>query len=127
MKSTSKHQWRLAMGAIGMVAALMAGCASVPPPTEQLAVSKAAVENAVAAGGPEFAPTEMRTAQEKMDSANKAMAAKEYERAQWMAEQAQVDAQLAGSKARAAKAQKASLASQEDSRVLREELNRKSK
>ena len=127
MKSISNYQWRLAMGAIGIAAALLAGCATVPPPTEQLAVSKAAVANAVDAGGPEFAPTEMRTAQEKLDSANKAMAAQEYERAQWMAEQAQVDAQLAGSKARAAKAQKASLATQDDSRVLREELNRISK
>jgi len=75
MKSTSNYQRRLAMGAIGIAAALMAGCATVPPPTEQLAVSKAAVANAVAAGGPEFAQTEMRTAQEKLDSANKAMAA----------------------------------------------------
>ena len=127
MKSISNYQWRLAMGAVGIAAALMAGCATVPPPTEQIAVAKVAVANAVDAGAPEFAPAEMRIAQEKLDSANKAMAEKEYERAQWMAEQAQVDAQLAGSKARAAKAQKASLASQEDSRVLREELNRKSK
>jgi septal ring factor EnvC (AmiA/AmiB activator) len=127
MKSTLNYQWRLAVGAIGIAAALMAGCATVPPPTEQLAVSKAAMANAVAAGGPEFAPMEMRTAQEKMDSANQAMAAKEYERAQWMAEQAQVDAQLAASKAQAAKAQKAVLAAQEDSRVLREELDRKNK
>ena len=127
MKSISNYQWRRAMSGLGIAAALMTGCASVPAPTEQLAVSKAAVANAVAAGGPEFAPTEMRIAQEKLDRANQAMAAKEYERAQWMAEQAQVDAQLAGSKARAAKAQKAAFATQEDSRVLREELDRKRK
>jgi hypothetical protein len=105
----------------------MAGCASVPAPTEQLAVSKAAVANAVGAGGTEFAPAEMRTAQEKLDRANQAMAAKDYERARWLAEQAQVDAQLAVAKARSAKAQKAAYALQEDSRVLREELNRKSR
>jgi hypothetical protein len=55
------------------------------------------------------------------------MAAKDYDRARSLAEQAQVDAQLAGSKARSAKAQKAALAVQDDSRALREELDRKSK
>jgi len=127
MTSIPNYRWPRAMSALAVAAALMAGCATTPPPTEQLAVSKAAVANAVDAGGPEFAPAEMKTAQEKMDRANQAMTAKEYERAQWMAEQAQVDAQLATSKARAAKAQRAALAVQEDGRVLREELDRKNK
>jgi len=127
MKNVSKYQWCRAISGIGLAAAVMAmaGCASVPAPTEQIAVSKAAVANAVGAGGPEFAPAEMRTAQEKLDGANKAMAAKNYESARWLAEQAQVDAQLAVTKARSAKAQKAAFALQEDNRVLREELDRK--
>jgi hypothetical protein len=127
MKNVSKYQWYRAVGGIGLAAAIVAGCASVPAPTEQIAVSKAAVANAVGAGGPEFAPAEMRAAQDKLDRANQAMAAKDYERARWLAEEAQVDAQLAVTKARSAKAQKAAYALQEDSRVLREELNRKSK
>jgi len=129
MKNVSKYQWCRAISGIGLAAAVMAmaGCASVPAPTEQLAVSKAAVANAVGAGGTEFAPAEMRTAQEKLDRANQAMAAKDYERARWLAEESQVDAQLAVTKARSAKAQKAAYALQEDSRVLREELNRKSR
>jgi hypothetical protein len=127
MKNVSNYQWCRAISGIGLAAAVMAGCASVPAPTEQIAVSKAAVANAVDAGGPEFASAEMRTAQEKLDRANQAMAAQDYERARWLAEQAQVDAQLAAAKARSAKAQKAAYALQEDSRVLREELNRKSK
>jgi len=126
MKNISKYQWRRAMGAIGL-AAVMAGCASAPPPTDQLAVSKAAVANAVDAGGIEFAPAEMRIAQEKMDRADQAMATKDYERAQALAEQAQVDAQLATTKARSVKAQRAAWAVQEDGRALREELDRKSK
>ena len=127
MKNVSKYQWCRAISGIGLAAAVMAmaGCASVPAPTEQLAVSKAAVANAVGAGGTGFAPAEMRTAQEKLDRANQAMAAKDYERARWLAEQAQVDAQLAVTKARSAKAQKAAYALQEDNRVLREELDRK--
>jgi Domain of unknown function (DUF4398) len=105
----------------------MAGCASTPAPTEQVAVSTAAVAHAVSAGGTESAPTEMRTAREKLDRANVAMAAKDYDRARWLAEEAQVDAQLAETKARSTKAQKAADELQEDSRVLREEINRKSK
>jgi hypothetical protein len=127
MKRISMYRWYRVMGGAGLAAAVMAGCASVPAPTEQLAVSKAAVANAVDAGGPELAPVEMRTAQEKLDRATQAMAAKDYDRARSLAEQAQVDAQLAGSKARSAKAQKAALAVQDDSRALREELDRKSK
>lgn len=106
----------------------LTGCASSPPaPTEQMAVSTAAVAQAVSAGAPELAPTEMRTAREKLDRANVAMGAKDYEQARLLAEQAQVDAQLAVTKARSSKAQKAAAALQEDSRVLREEINRKAK
>jgi hypothetical protein len=104
----------------------MAGCASTPAPTEQVAVSTAAVAHAVSAGGTESAPTEMRTAREKLDRANVAMAAKDYDRARSLAEEAQVDAQLAETKAHSTKAQKAADELQEDSRVLREEINRRS-
>ena len=127
MTNISKYQWYRTVSGIAFAAVIVAGCASVPAPTEQIAVSKAAVANAVGAGGPEFAPAEMRTAQDKLDRANQAMAAKDYERARWLAEESQVDAQLAVTKARSAKAQRAAYAVQEDSRVLREELNRKSK
>ena len=127
MKKVSKYQWCLAISGIGLAAAVMAGCAGVPAPTEQIAVSKAAVANAAGAGGPEFASVEMRAAQEKLNGADQAMAAQDYERARWLAEQAQIDAQLAVAKARSAKARQAANALQEDSRVLREELNRKNK
>jgi hypothetical protein len=128
MKRISKFNWqRAAIGAIGVTAALVAGCASVPAPNEQMAVSKAAVAQAVGAGASEFAAPELRSAQDKMDGANKAMSAEKYESARWLAEQAQVDAELAVSKTRAAKAQNAAYAVQEDGRVLKDELNRKSK
>ncbi|HVK55522.1 MAG TPA: DUF4398 domain-containing protein [Burkholderiales bacterium] len=105
----------------------VASCASIPPPNEQIAVSTAAVANAAGAGGAELAPVEMKTAREKLDRAKLAMTAQDYDRAQSLAEEAQVDAQLAGTKARSIKAQKAADELQESSRVLREELNRKSK
>jgi len=104
----------------------LAACAAPPPaPTEQLAVSKATVDQAVSAGAPEFAPAELSSARDKLDRANLAMATKDYPQARMLAEQSQVDAQLAVTKTRSAKAQKSAAALQEDNRVLREEINRK--
>ena len=124
----SSYQWYRVAGAIGCTAVLMAGCASSgPKPTEQIAVSKSAVANAVAAGGSEYAPVEMRTAQDKLDRAHRAMDKEDYVEAKWLAEEAQVDARLAEKKAQSAKAQKAAIVMGDDIRVLREEINRKSK
>lgn len=102
---------------------LIAGCAGTPP-TEQMAVSKAAVSTASSAGGNEFAPIELKSAMNKMAGAEQAMAAEDYTRARQLAEQAQVDAHLAEATALSAKAQKAANALQEDNRVLRQELDR---
>ena len=113
--------------ALGCALALVAGCASTPAPTEQMAVSKSAIANAVSAGGPEYASVEMKSAQDKMDGANRAMAKEDYDVARALAEQAQTDARLAEKKAHSAKAQKAAAVMQDDIRVLREELNRKTK
>lgn len=107
------------------VAILTSGCSSMKTPaTSDVAVSKAAVDDAASAGGTEFAPVEMRSAREKIALANQAMAAKNYKRADDLANQAQVDAKLAQSKADTAKAQAAANALQDDIRVLRDELNR---
>lgn len=103
----------------------LAGCASMPAPTEQMAVSRAAVSNASSVGGNEFAPLQLKAAMDKMDGAERAMLSKDYELARQLAEQAEVDAQLAGAMARSAKAKKAADALQEDSRVLRQEIERK--
>jgi Domain of unknown function (DUF4398) len=121
--SRSTRMFVVLSSAVGLFAA----CASVPAPTQDMALSTAAVANAVSAGGPEWAAPEMRAAREKLDRANAAMAAKEYEQARIWAHEAQADAQLAAAKARANKAQKAADVMQEDSRVLAEELDRKSK
>jgi hypothetical protein len=127
MKMTSQHRWYLRTSGIGLAAVVIAGCASVAPPTEQIAVSKQAVSNATSAGGNEFASAEMRAAQNKLDRAILAMADKDYENARLLAEQAQVDAQLAAATARSAKAQRAASAVEEDSRVLRKEIDRQSR
>lgn len=69
----------------------------------------------------------MQTAREKLDRAKLAMSKEDYDTARNLAEEAQVDAQLAEAKARSGKARKAADELQEGIRVLREELNRKTK
>lgn len=121
---------RRTLCAVGALSALLlGGCASSlkTPATADVAVSRAAVENARSAGAAELAPEEMRMAREKMMRANQALAAKDYRLAQDLANQAQADAKLAQSKAGSAKATTASDALQEDIRVLREELDRVNK
>ena len=121
-----KNLSTLMLHSISVTAALlMTGCASIPAPTEQIAVSKEAVESANSAGGNEFAPLQLKSVMDKMDAAERAMTVEDYALAKQLAEQAQVDAQLASATARSAKAQKAASALLEDNHVLRQELNRK--
>lgn len=115
------------IGASVAAAFLLAACSSVSPPIEQMAVSRAAVNTASNAGATEFAPVLLKSAMDKMAAAELAMTRKEYVKAGELAEQAQVDAQLAAASSRSAKAQKAAETVQEDSRVLRKEIDRQSK
>lgn len=124
----NRHSLRgLAVGALAGLSILMTGCASTPAPVEQMALSRSAVSNAMALGGNEFAPVEMKSALDKMEVAEKAMVAKNYDLAKEKAEQAEVDAKLAGAKARSTKAKKAADALQDDIRVLRQEIERNAK
>lgn len=127
MNTPTKHIKLRTLAGVGCAAVLLAACATTPPPTEQLAESRAEVATAASAGGSEYAAPEMAAAQDKLNRANQAMVAENYQRARWLAEEAQVDAKLAAAKARSAKAQKAAQALQEDIRILREEINLKNK
>lgn len=109
---------------ISVLAISMIGCASMPAPTEQLAVSKAAVTSAARNGGNEYAPLELKSAMEKMDGAERAMAEEDYPLATRLAEQALLDAKLAQTKTDLAKMQKSVDDSEESNRVLREEIER---
>jgi hypothetical protein len=92
-----------------------------------MAVARVAVSDANRAGANELAPVQLKSAMDKMNAAEKEMAAENYALAQELAEQAEVDAKLAAATANSVKAQKAADAVQEDSRVLRKEIDRKTK
>jgi len=122
------HSRQLMLTLCAAALILTVGCSSLrTPATADVAVSKAAVENAAGAGGPQFAPMEMAAAREKLARANKAMADKDYKLAVDLAAQAQADAKLAQGKANSAKAQAAANALEDDINVLRSELQRNNK
>jgi hypothetical protein len=89
-----------------------------------MAVSRAAVNDAMSAGAAEFAPVALRAAQDKLDLANKAVAEREYRDARRYAEDAEADARLAATTARSRKAQRAVSEVESGIRALREEMAR---
>lgn len=110
---------KLAALALG-TGVLLAGCAGNPP-SEQYAVTQSAVNAAVSAGGTEYAPVEMKSAQDKFKQAELAMQEKKYDEARKYSEQAEWDARVAERKAQAAKAQRAVQDARQGVNELREE------
>lgn len=123
--STKSINTRNLAGAGTLALALtIAGCASTPVPTDEIALSKTAVQSAINAGGSEFAPVELKTAQDKLAGAEEAVKDDENLKALYLAEAAEVDAKLAEHKALAAKAEKSLNESRDGQRVLQEEIQR---
>ena len=107
--------------AFGIVA-----CASTPMPVEKLAVAKSSIERAEQAQAAQFAQVELQAARDKFAAAQSAAEQRDAEAAARMADQADVDAQLAESTARA-KQQEQLVAQMEASlRDLRNETMRRS-
>ena len=87
--------------------AAFAGCASMPPPNDKIAVAQAALSRAEQNGAPEYAPVELSTARDKLARAQAAQADHKNIPATQLAEQANVDAQLAEATADEQKSEKA--------------------
>jgi hypothetical protein len=120
----SNAKKRAGVAALALAMGLIAGCASTPVPDDEISVSKHAVESAVSAGGSEFAPIELKTAQDKLTAAEKAVEDDDNLKALHLAQAAEVDAKLAEHKALAAKAEKSLKEAREGQRVLQEEIQR---
>jgi hypothetical protein len=107
--------------AFGIVA-----CASAPMPLDKLAVAKTALERAEQAQAAQFAQVELTTARNKLAAAQAAADKHDADMAARMADQAEVDAQLAEFTARAK--QQEQLVNQMDAglRDLRNEAQRNS-
>ncbi|HSX70728.1 MAG TPA: DUF4398 domain-containing protein [Pseudomonas sp.] len=101
----------------------LAGCAGNPP-SEQLASASAVIKSAEAAGGPEFAPADMKAAKDKMSQAQVLMQDQQYEQARRLIEQAEADARVAERRALAGKAQRSLDDAHQGVQQIREEGSR---
>ena len=109
-----------------LMAFALTACSTMPPPVEQMAVSKSAVDRASSSpNAVEAAPVELQKAREKLDRAQRAMTEKDYVLARRMAEQAEVDARVAESRASSARGERALKEVQESIRALQDEINRR--
>ncbi|MDB6060828.1 MAG: chromosome partitioning protein ParA [Verrucomicrobiaceae bacterium] len=120
-------QQKKSIGAAALILSVglvLTACSSTPIPTAEIAVSKTAVASAVSAGGGEFAPLELKLAQDKVDQADKAVDRKDYKEARRLSQEAAVDAKLAESKALAGKTEKSVKETQEAQQALKEEMQR---
>ena len=98
------------MLAIAAVVVALAGVATAwaaPPPIEDLALARAAIEHAVAAGAPQYAPEILRRARDELEHGVAALETADQADARRFAQDAQVDAELAAITARARRAEQA--------------------
>jgi hypothetical protein len=116
----------LQRGAIACAAMTLglAACASTPIPNEKIAVAKASVQRAEQSGAPELAPVEMAAARDKLARAEKAAADRNAQPATELAEQANVDAELAEATARQQRSHKAAVEFDASMQALRSESMR---
>jgi Domain of unknown function (DUF4398) len=122
LPSTTRSLWRLAAGSATV--ALLAACASTPPPTAEMAVGKASVERASGPAAAE-APVALALARDKMTRATAAYADRNYDLARQLAEEAAADATLAEAEARDVRSTRALAEVQEGLRQLNNEMVRK--
>jgi hypothetical protein len=117
----NKTKWTQGAGLCVALALGVAGCASTPIPNEKIAVAKSSVARAEQSGAPEYAPVEMAAARDKLARAEKAAADKDAQPATQLAEQANVDAQLAEATAQEHKSHKAATEFDASMQALRQE------
>jgi hypothetical protein len=118
MMTTRRMIWSSACAA---VVTALAACAAGPVPLEQLAVAKESVQRAEQAGATELAPVELSTARDKLHRAELAAQNHEGQNATRLADQANVDAQLAEATARERKSHQAEMELQASLQALRQE------
>jgi hypothetical protein len=119
---------RLTKGAAALAATVvaLAACASNPAADEKIAVAKASLQRAEGSGAPEFAPVELASARDKLARAEKANADRNLQPATLLADQANVDAQLAEATAQQQRSYKAATEFDTSMQALRQESMRSS-
>jgi len=99
----------------------LAACASSPVPNEKIAVAQASMQRAEQSGAPQFAPVELSAARDKLQRAERAEASHDAQPATMLAEQANVDAQLAEATAQEHRSHEAAMQLDASLQALRQE------
>jgi len=110
----------------GAAMLVLAACASSPIPNEKIAVAQASLQRAEQSGAQELAPVELSAARDKLQRAQKAAADHDAQPATMLAEQADIDAQLAEATAQEHRSHKAEAELQASLQALREQANQTS-
>ncbi len=118
------HPLRGLAGALAVITVCLSACASSPLADEKIAVATASVQRADQAGAPQAAPVELAAARDELAQASKANAAHDLKVATSLAEQANVDAQVAEAAAQQQRAHKAALEFDSSMAALRQESMR---
>lgn len=117
----------IAIAGAASFAMVAAGCVTVattPAPTARLAVADAAIADAISADASRYDAADLAIAQRKLARAHDESAQGNYDTARYLAEEAAVDARLAATTSRAAKAADANAAVQSSIRALGDEIAR---
>ncbi|MDO8962089.1 MAG: DUF4398 domain-containing protein [Methylophilus sp.] len=104
---------------------LLGGCASKPvPPTAELQAAEQAITSAERARVADYAPVELSEARDKLSAARSAVQEEKMVKAQRLAQQSRVDAELASAKAEVAKARVVNEQMQKGTDTLKQEMQR---
>lgn len=115
---------RLAAPGATALAMALGACATTPPPTQELAAARSAIEAATVAGAARTSSVELTQAREKLNAAELAARDGRVVQARHLAQEAQVDAQLAQAKASATQSREGLAQAQAAMQALREEAAR---
>ncbi len=116
---------RYALGVAVLALVSVAGCASGPPrPDEALARAEASVAQAEQAGARTYSGVEFDQSRDKLNNARRLADAGKHAQAAQLAEQAEVDADLAAARSRHATADKAAKEVAAATQTLRDEIKR---
>ncbi|MDQ3564653.1 MAG: DUF4398 domain-containing protein [Pseudomonadota bacterium] len=122
MKTTFTE--RMDLPSICAMLVAIGGCVGAPP-TDTVSPAEVAVNRAIEVKAGEYAPLELRLAQESLEGARQAMNDEDYEQAHRLAETALVDAQLAEAKAQSEAARKQAQEIQSTIDTLRQEAEQR--
>ena len=101
-----------------------AACTSGPPPKQELTLTQASIRSAESASASTHAPRSLRTAQQKVETAEALMNKKKHDKAKRMLAQAMADAELAEATAEAEKSKAAYEELQQSIDLMKQEIAR---